>query len=59
MNRSPQLGVTVQAIRYLLTRVIFGAARAPWLIFQWIEWRLRHNLLARQAHYRRNTQPQL
>ena len=59
VNRSPQLGVTVHAIRYLLIRTASRARQTSLSVFQWIDWHLRHNAEARQADYRRHTREQL
>ena len=59
MNRSSQLGVTVQAIRHLLARAAFVRPGTRRLIFQWTNWRIRHNAQARRAHYQSRQKPQL
>ena len=59
MNRSPQLGVTVQAIRHLLARAVFVGPGTRRLIFQWTDWRITHNAEARRAHYQSRQKPQL
>jgi hypothetical protein len=51
LNRSPHLGVTVQAIRHLLARLVLIGPGTRQFIFQWIDWRIRHNEQARKAHY--------
>jgi hypothetical protein len=56
VNRSPQLGVTVQAIRHLLACAVFANPNTRQLIFQWTDWRIRHNLKAREEHYKLKTQ---
>ena len=58
MNRSPQLGVTVNAIRHLLARAVFLRRAAKSFLFQWVAWRMRHNEAARRAHYRRYAEAQ-
>ena len=59
LNRSPHLGVTVQTIRHLLTRIALIGAHARQFIFQWIDWCIHHNAQARIAHYRRSQKTQL
>ena len=58
-NCSPQLGVTVPAIRHLLARAIFLKPTTRELLFRWADWRLRHNAAARDTHYRRRIRAQL
>jgi hypothetical protein len=58
-SRSPQLGVTVPAIRYLLARALFLKPQTRNLLFRWADWRLRHNETARKAHYRKRSNAQL
>jgi hypothetical protein len=58
-NRSPQLGITVPAIRHLLTRAIFLKPMTRQLLFRWADWRLRHNAAARNTHYRKRSMVQL
>jgi hypothetical protein len=59
VNRSPQLGVTVQAIRHLLACAVFARPNARSLFFQWTDWRISHNAEARRAHYQSRQKPQL
>jgi hypothetical protein len=59
LNRSPQLGVTIYAIRHLLARAIFLSQTTRKLLFQWADWRIRHNEIARSAHYRIRQKMQL
>jgi hypothetical protein len=59
VNRSPQLGVTVNAIRHLLACAVFLRRVTKSFLFQWVAWRMRHNEAARQAHYRRHAEAQL
>jgi hypothetical protein len=49
---SPQLGVTVHAIRHLLARAVFLRPKTRDLLWRWLNWRMRHNEEARRAHYR-------
>ena len=59
MSASPQLGVTVNAIRHLLSRAVFLRQQTRELLFRWTEWRMRHNDDARRALYRSHFNPQL
>jgi hypothetical protein len=58
MNRSPQLGVTVQATRHLLACAVFTKPNTSQLVFKWTDWRIGHNLQARAAHYNPRSKPQ-
>ena len=59
LNRSPQLGVTVHAIRHLLARAVLLRPQTRTLLFQWADWRPRHNHEARQWHYHHHSHMQL
>ena len=45
------VGVTVHAIRHLLARAVLLRPQTRTLLFQWADWRPRHNHEARQWHY--------
>jgi hypothetical protein len=59
LNRSPQLGVTIYAIRHLLAHAVLLKPKTRVLLFHWIDWRIRHNENARKAHYRHHIKMQL
>jgi hypothetical protein len=48
LNRSPQLGVTIFAIRHLLACAVFLRQTTRSFLFEWINWRIRHNEIARK-----------
>jgi len=51
--------VTVQAIRHLLARAVFLRQQTLALLVHWIDWRIRHDQNARDAHYRLRINMQL
>jgi hypothetical protein len=59
VNRSPHLGITVNAIRHLMARALLLRRPARWLLFAWADWRIAHNENARRASYRSRRHPQL
>jgi hypothetical protein len=46
-------------VQYLLARIVLMRPSARQFIFDWIDWRIRHNADARKAHYRRRFNAQL
>jgi hypothetical protein len=59
LNRSPQLGVTICAIRHLLARAVFLRQTTQSFLFEWIDRRIRHNEFARKIHYQTRRKMQL
>ncbi|MGH6836832.1 MAG: hypothetical protein ACREC9_15135, partial [Methylocella sp.] len=59
LNRSPQLGVTVYAIRHLLAHAVLLHKKTRKLLFEWADWRIRQNETARRAHYQSRLYMQL
>lgn len=52
MNRSPHLGVTMNAIRHLIARVLVRCRLTKQFFFMWVVWRIQHTEEARRAHYK-------
>jgi hypothetical protein len=59
VSRSPQLGITVPAIRHLFARALMLKSQTRQLLFRWAGWRINHNQDVRNAHYPRRLNPQL
>jgi hypothetical protein len=59
LNHSPQLGITVYAIRHLLAHAVLIQQKTLAMLFHWMDWRISHNENARIAHYRMRLNMQL
>jgi hypothetical protein len=59
LNRLPQLGVTICAIGHLLACAVFLRQTTHSFLFEWINWRIRHNEIARKLHYQTRRKMQL